>query len=625
MKLSRQKFVRRLLNYYRRNFHVTCPYRVLVDGTFAFQALQWKIQIDEQLKAYLQTDEIVCSTSLCAIRETELLGELWSGASTPDVTHIVVGRVAFGAMLILKQYEIVRCDHYPAVTAERCFETLLVQDRTQQYFLASQVRRQATPRDTTRLRVVLLVRSCSVVVSARIQPHQSARSADHVDHAQRHQFGTSVDSVDVDGRTRNARTTEFDGLRVESIETDQSRTSAGRADRRPDEEEEEETQRRQSAGEQEEEEEVGDERHRRLSTARPKKEETPNATTSSFVALEGFSSRSAKELFHSRISSSHLKTVSDRNVLLVVSVDDEHVAGGGAPLGSLWLSAGLFPFLARTSLVHRPVLSGASLPSTRRSLLLDVSAADSLLLRELGVCSGTSGATDAKPPTNVRLVQIYVHGDYRTIFGKKESVLYLSNHQSSGSVAHRTVTCRTAVARTSSRLGHHEHVGHSAAQLGTHPIRAEERPQMDSSLRLLLSAGRIPSDVTRRPARHGPFVILARVHLRASQRPGRHRSRRERHAPNPTQRTARLVGHLSRRHPLQSHRQRVGRSSVASGRARQRLRAITTASLSSLGRDHCRHQSAARSIGRRVRCHRHVLSNLRSRATHSFGSPFDDR
>ncbi|CAF1235692.1 unnamed protein product [Adineta ricciae] len=121
MKLSRHKFVRRLLNYYRTHFHIDVPFIILIDGTFAFEALQWKIQIDEQLKAYLETDQIKCSTTLCAIRETELLG-----------------KIAFGAMLILKQYEIIRCDHHPAISAEKCFQHVLRKDSTKQYFLASQ-------------------------------------------------------------------------------------------------------------------------------------------------------------------------------------------------------------------------------------------------------------------------------------------------------------------------------------------------------------------------------------------------------------------------------------------------------------------------------------------------------
>jgi len=121
MKFTRQKYVRRLLNYYRQNFQVELPYRILIDGTFAFQALQWKIRIDEQLKSYLQTDQINFSTTCCAIRETELLGH-----------------VGFGAMLILKQYEIVSCHHFPSISAEKCFREILQKDRKTKYFLASQ-------------------------------------------------------------------------------------------------------------------------------------------------------------------------------------------------------------------------------------------------------------------------------------------------------------------------------------------------------------------------------------------------------------------------------------------------------------------------------------------------------
>ena len=43
-------------------------------------------------------------------------------------------------MLILKQYKIVPCDHYPSVSAEKCFQQILIKDTRQKYFLGSQVR-----------------------------------------------------------------------------------------------------------------------------------------------------------------------------------------------------------------------------------------------------------------------------------------------------------------------------------------------------------------------------------------------------------------------------------------------------------------------------------------------------
>ena len=98
MKLSRHKFVRRLLNYYRTHFQFEFPFVILIDGTFAFEALQWKIQIDEQLKSYLETDQILCSTTLCAIRETELIG---SGADC----HVVRLSIASLSLRVLDSAE----------------------------------------------------------------------------------------------------------------------------------------------------------------------------------------------------------------------------------------------------------------------------------------------------------------------------------------------------------------------------------------------------------------------------------------------------------------------------------------------------------------------------------------
>ena len=98
MKFIRQKFVRRLLNYYRRNFHIEPPYRIPINGTFVFQALQWKIQIDEQPKSYLQTDQIICSTTCCAIRETKWLGSssLFHLLSSQSNDKWSLGHLVFG-------------------------------------------------------------------------------------------------------------------------------------------------------------------------------------------------------------------------------------------------------------------------------------------------------------------------------------------------------------------------------------------------------------------------------------------------------------------------------------------------------------------------------------------------
>jgi hypothetical protein len=51
----------------------------------------------------------------------------------------ISGGIGFGAMLILKQYEIIKCDHYPSISAEKCFQQILIKDQSKKYFLASQV------------------------------------------------------------------------------------------------------------------------------------------------------------------------------------------------------------------------------------------------------------------------------------------------------------------------------------------------------------------------------------------------------------------------------------------------------------------------------------------------------
>lgn len=42
-------------------------------------------------------------------------------------------------MIILKQYEIIRCKHYPPILAEDCLKDVLMQNRSKKYFLCSQV------------------------------------------------------------------------------------------------------------------------------------------------------------------------------------------------------------------------------------------------------------------------------------------------------------------------------------------------------------------------------------------------------------------------------------------------------------------------------------------------------
>lgn len=53
MKISRQKRVHRILQFYSNNFGFRKPYQVLIDGTLCNAALKNKVHIENQIKKYL--------------------------------------------------------------------------------------------------------------------------------------------------------------------------------------------------------------------------------------------------------------------------------------------------------------------------------------------------------------------------------------------------------------------------------------------------------------------------------------------------------------------------------------------------------------------------------------------
>lgn len=91
------------------------------------------------------------------------------------------------------------------------------------------------------------------------------------------------------------------------------------------------------------------------------------------------------------------------------------------------------------------------------------------------------------------LLQIYLHGDHAEIFKRKENVLYLSNHQSSGNTPFHCRTLSDRFILLCSGLDHREYVGHSSRQSRTHPIHSEERAQIHSLLRILLRTSNAPT------------------------------------------------------------------------------------------------------------------------------------
>lgn len=125
MKIRRHKHTKRVLKYYRANFSLdTKLFNVLIDGTFANEALNCKINIAEQLPKFFDVKENKCKlwTTKCAIHETEILG-----------------KPTRGAMLILKQYQVAECKHKRNfVCSEKCFKNLISESGDTKYIVATQ-------------------------------------------------------------------------------------------------------------------------------------------------------------------------------------------------------------------------------------------------------------------------------------------------------------------------------------------------------------------------------------------------------------------------------------------------------------------------------------------------------
>ncbi|KYN07622.1 PREDICTED: rRNA-processing protein UTP23 homolog [Cyphomyrmex costatus] len=126
MKTSRTKKVRKTLGFYVNNYKFHQPFQVLIDGTFAFAALQNKFNIQKQLGRYFQSETKLLTTA-CIILETEKLGTF-----SPAVN---------GAMQIVKQYVLHRCGHEKKpISGSKCFLSMIGKDNSARYIIATQDR-----------------------------------------------------------------------------------------------------------------------------------------------------------------------------------------------------------------------------------------------------------------------------------------------------------------------------------------------------------------------------------------------------------------------------------------------------------------------------------------------------
>ena len=75
MKIKRQKTVRKFVLFYKSSFGYRAPFRILIDGTFCKAALNFQINISEQLSKYLDAEVRMFTTS-CALAECQALGKI---------------------------------------------------------------------------------------------------------------------------------------------------------------------------------------------------------------------------------------------------------------------------------------------------------------------------------------------------------------------------------------------------------------------------------------------------------------------------------------------------------------------------------------------------------------------
>ncbi|KAK5977545.1 hypothetical protein GCK32_004755 [Trichostrongylus colubriformis] len=106
VKKQRLKRANRILTFFKYNYKISAPFRVLVDGTFCNAALANKINLREQLPKYLGGD-VEIATTKCVLAELESLGS-----------------PVYGALVIARQFEVDVCPHTPTRPAAECLAHL---------------------------------------------------------------------------------------------------------------------------------------------------------------------------------------------------------------------------------------------------------------------------------------------------------------------------------------------------------------------------------------------------------------------------------------------------------------------------------------------------------------------
>ena len=143
MKVKRIRAVKKILNFYKNNYSIAPPYRILVDGTFCHTALKVKVNISDELPKYLggsgsSNANGLSDEAVKGYRDKKVEGtdKGQTNSSTPPQFEILttnccvkelekIGSPVYGALNILRQFALKPCGHVEPIPAIHCLLSIL--------------------------------------------------------------------------------------------------------------------------------------------------------------------------------------------------------------------------------------------------------------------------------------------------------------------------------------------------------------------------------------------------------------------------------------------------------------------------------------------------------------------
>lgn len=123
MRGKKRKRYSKLLRNFQELYDFAPPYRIIVDSTFARQALDFKINLSEQMPKYIDDEFELCTTH-CVKAELETLLQIKS-----------ISNDIYGVLNVVKRFKQIECVHKKSrTTACKCLAALIQSDK---YILAS--------------------------------------------------------------------------------------------------------------------------------------------------------------------------------------------------------------------------------------------------------------------------------------------------------------------------------------------------------------------------------------------------------------------------------------------------------------------------------------------------------